>query len=271
MKDPLISQSKGLETYDAIFWYYHYHKVYTKEIMQKTISALETAVKKYPDYALGWAMLGELYLDDNAVKFAETGNPIEEGLKCALCAISIDPNCQHAYQTKAWAYIFLQNKEECVKAVDQCIAINPNTSDMIGGMGFILTCAGEFERGFELLNESLHHNPYGPWWFNAGYVFYFLFKKEYQMALHWAEKVNMPELLWDPLMKASTLGHLNRTEEAGNNLKLLIQLIPDAGNQVKDIIGSFLLSQDLNKEILEGLRKAGLNPENQTSDLALKR
>ena len=108
-------------------------------------------------------------------------------------------------------------------------------------MGFVLICAGEFERGFELLNDSIQHNPYCPWWFNVGFVFYFLHKKEYRNALHWAEKVNRPELFWDPMMKASALGHLNRTEEAGKNLNLLIQILPDAGNQVKDIIESFLL------------------------------
>jgi hypothetical protein len=46
---------------------------------------------------------------------------------------------------------------------------------------------------------------------------------------------------------------------------LLIQIIPGATHHVKDIVGSFLLSPELNEEILEGLRKAGLKLENQTS------
>ena len=103
--------------------------------------------------------------------------------------------------------------------------------------------------------------------FNTGFTFYFLYKREYQQALHWAEKVSMPELLWDPMMKATALGHLNRTAEAGKNLDPVIQLMPDTFNQVKNIIESFLLSQDLNKEILEGLRKAGLNVEYQMPDI----
>ena len=80
----------------------------------------------------------------------------------------------------------------------------------------------------------------------------------------------MPHLLWDPMLKASVQGHLNRTEEAGKNLKLLNQMLPDPANQVKNIIESFLLSSDLNKEILTGLKKAGLNSTSQKKMSTLK-
>ena len=137
-------------------------------------------------------------------------------------------------------------------------------------MGFVLICAGEFDRGFILLQDAIDHNPYGPHWFNAGFVFYFLYKKDYQSANHWVEKIDVPQLLWDPLLKASVQGHLNRTEEAGKNLKLLNQMLPDPANQVTDIIGSFLLSNDLKKGILEGLKKAGINSLSQKKISALK-
>jgi hypothetical protein len=71
------------------------------------------------------------------------------------------------------------------------------------------------------LNDSILHNPYGPWWFNGGYVFYFLFKKDYQQALHWVEKLNMPKSLRDPLLKAAVLGHFDHKEDAGKHLRSL--------------------------------------------------
>jgi len=256
---PFTNRTNNIEVYDAIFWYYHFQKVTSPEVFQKSINALEAAVKADPDYALAWAMLAELYMDDKAHEYKKIGNPAEEALKCALRAVNIDPNCQHGYQSLAWIYLFLHNKEESVKAAEQCIAINPNAADMMGAMGFVLICGGEFERGVELLNDSILHNPYGPWWFNGGCVFYFLYKKDYHQAVHWAEKLDMPTSLWDPLLKAAVLGHLDRKEDAGRNLNLLLQLLPDASTQVKNIIGSFLLSMELNNEILEGLKKAGLN------------
>lgn len=266
---PFTNHANGIEVYDAIFWYYHFQKVTSPEVFQKSINALEAAVKADPGYALAWAMLAELYMDDKAHAYKKIGNPAEEALKCALRAVNIDPNCQHAYQSLAWIYLFHHKRDESIKAAEQCIAINPNAADMMGAMGFVFICGGEFERGIKLLNDSVLHNPYGPWWFNGGYVFYFLHKKDYQRAVHWAEKMDMPTSLWDPLLKAAVLGHLDRKEEAGRNLKSLIQLMPDAHIQVRNIIKSFLLSQALTKEILEGLRKAGLNEEHQKSNVKL--
>jgi tetratricopeptide (TPR) repeat protein len=269
-RDVLKSQhshkGNGIEIYDAIFWYYHYQKVPTMEVFLKTINALEAAVQADPEYALAWAMLGEVYLDGKAYEFKKIENQAEEGLKCALHAVSIDPNCQHAYLILAWAYLFHHKREECLKAAAQCMALNPNAVDEVGGVGFIFICAGEFERGYELLKDSILHNPYCPWWFYAGFVFYFLHKKDYQEAFHSAEKIDAPILFWDPLLKAAALGQLNLIEDAGRMLHQLAQLMPDAHSQVKNILESFLLSQDLNNEILEGLRKAGLKEKHLASN-----
>ena len=259
MNIPHSDQANGTEIYDAIFWYYHYQKIFTKEVLETTVNALKAAVKANTNYALAWAMLGELYLDDKALDFGNIENPLEEGLKCAMRAVKIDPDCQHAYQALAWVHIFHHNREECLKAAEQCININPNASDYVGAMGFVMICAGEFDRGFALLNDSIKHNPYGPWWYNTGFAFYFMHKKNYTQSLYWAEKMNREDLLWDPLMKASALGHLASDEEAAKNICRLLQLLPDAADRVRDITESFLLSSELNEEIFSGLRKAGLN------------
>lgn len=261
LQAPRSNRENGIEIYDAIFWYYHYQKVPTMEVFKNTIHALEAAVHADPNYALAWAMLGEVYLDGKAYEFKKMEDQAAEGLKCALHAVSLDPNCQHAYLVLGWAYLFQHKKTESLNAAEQCIALNPNAVDEIGGVGFIFICAGEFERGYELLSDSILHNPFCPWWFYAGFVFYFLHKKDYQKAFDNAEKIDVPILFWDPLLKTAALGQLNLLEDAKKTLKQLTLLLPDAHDQLKGILGSFLLSEDLNNEILEGLRKAGLFSE----------
>ena len=227
---------------------------------------MEEAVKADPDYALAWATLGELYMDDKAFEFTKMNNPIEEGLKCVAQAILIDPNCQHAYQALAWGNLFLHDREACLKAIDLCISINPNSTDKVGTMGFGLICAGEFDRGYKLLKNSLTYNPFGPWWYELGFIFYHLYKKEYLQASRYADKINMPDIYWDPMLKGSVLGHLNLTQAANDQIKLLIHLLPtDTAAQVRNIISSFLLSKDVINEVMEGLRKAGLKELNQAS------
>jgi len=267
---PQRSPASGLEIYDAVFWYHHYQKVFTKEAYQNAITALEAAVKADPDYALAWATLGELYMDDKAFEFTKMENPIEEGLKCVARAILIDPNCQHAYQALAWGNLFLHDKEATLKAIDLCISINPNSTDKVGTMGFALICAGEFERGYELMTNSLKHNPFGPWWYQLGFILHHFYKKEYPQGLQCADKINRPDLYWDPMMKGSTLGHLNRSEEAEKQIELLVQLLPvDTADQVKNIISSFVLSEDAINEVMMGLKKAGLKGVKQSLSIGI--
>lgn len=257
------SHAHKIETYDAIFCYYQYQRFFTKASFQQAITTLQAAVKADPNYALAWAMLGELYLDDKAMEFVKIENQMEEGLKYALRAVTIDPNCQHGYQALAWVYLFYHNREESLNAAYQCIAINPNSPDKVGAMGFGMICAGEFEHGYAFLKESIQHNPFCPWYFHLGFVLYFLYKKDYKEALHYAEKINMPEIEWTTMMRATVLGHLDRIQEAEKNLDLLVQQFPGIAGRAKDIFESFILTPDLNSEILEGLRKAGLYRERE--------
>ena len=258
LQSPLRNYANSLEIYDAIFWYYYYQKTTSSETLEKAVNALTEAVKRDPDYALAWAMLSELYLGDKVHVFKTVENPAQEGLKFALRAVEIDPNCQHGYQALSWAYLFHQEREKCLTAVQRCLAVNPHASDRTGAMGFVLICAGEFEQGYELLNGSILQNPYFPWWFNTGFYFYFLHKKEYAEAWRWAEKINLPSLFWDPLQKAAVLGHLGQKVEASRQIELLKMLLPDTSIQAKNGIESFLLSSRLKNELLEGLRMAGL-------------
>lgn len=256
IKVPLSGPANGIEKYDAIFWYYYFQKVYTREVLQKTIEALESAVAEDPDYALAWAMLAELYIDDKALDIKKIENPIELALSCAVKAVNLDPDCQHAYQSLAWINLFLKNKRELIRAVEQCLKINPHSADKTGAMGFVLACAGEFDRGYELLSESFQQNPFSPWWFKIGYIFCFMDKGDYHQAQYWAEKINVPEIIWDPLIKASVYGHAGNFRESDHYRNLLFQIVPDGHKQIEQLLNTVLLSPDLIKNILEGLYRA---------------
>ena len=97
-----------------------------------------------------------------------------------------------------------------------------------------------------------------PWWLNTGFVFYFLYNKQYHEALQWTEKMEMPDSFWDPLLKAAVLGHLDQFGEASIQMDKLLKMMPGAPRHVKNILETFLVSKELNNEILAGLGKAGL-------------
>lgn len=126
----------------------------------------------------------------------------------------------------------------------------------MGQMGFGYICAGDYEKGLELMSESINLNPFYTWNLNFGFCFYFIHNEDYEEALIWAEKVNRKQFLWDPMMRASILGLLGRTSEVKNALTELKLLAPNFDQKVESIVNSFLFDLELQNKILKGLTLA---------------
>jgi adenylate cyclase len=68
----------------------------------------------------------------------------------------------------------------------------------------------------------------------------------------------MPQLFWDPLLRAAALGELGRTREAEAALAELLALRPDFPSKAAWLIGCYVKFEYLSDAILDGLQKAGL-------------
>lgn len=127
-----------------------------------------------------------------------------------------------------------------------------------GQMGFGYICAGDYDKGLDLMSESIQLNPYYTWNLNVGFSFYFIHKGEYEEALHWAELINRRSLIWDPLLRTAILGLLERKEEAIETHKELALLSPNFSERAIPIINAFLFDKKLQHKIIKGLKLAGV-------------
>ena len=80
------------------------------------------------------------------------------------------------------------------------------------------------------------------------------------LALTEARMLGIPDLFWDPLIKAATLGQLGRLDEARDCLDRLLHLRPDFPQRSQEYVGIFITSDPLRDRILAGLQLAGLQP-----------
>jgi hypothetical protein len=71
----------------------------------------------------------------------------------------------------------------------------------------------------------------------------------------------MPELFWDPLLKASACGHLGRIEEGQACVRALLALKPDFAQRGRILIGRYVKFEDIVERIVEGLGKLGMSIE----------
>lgn len=246
------------DTVYAIYWHNKFHKHFSEEAFKEALSAVNIGLAKNPESSLLTAFKAELYLNLRAMDVQGEIDFHQEGLKLISKAIDLDQNNQHAWQVNAWANMLEHDKKQFQRSLERCLAINSNNAMYMGAGGFGYECMGEYEKGLELMSESISLNPYYPWEMNLGFCFYYLYHKEYDEAYQWAERINRRALVWDPLLRASALGHLGRKEEANYVLDEIFNLSPNFPERARIIIGAFILDEELKSNIIDGLIHAGI-------------
>ncbi len=245
----------------AICSYHEYQCSYSIENYATALSNLTEAVELDPNHSIAWAMLGEMHLASIALGLDNCKKTIEKSSHCITKALNIDPNCQQAWYAQALLHCFRKDQDNCLYAAEQCIKMNSNSSGIASGIGCILIFAGYFEKGFNLLENATHMNPAHPWWISVGYCYYYIHKKEYQKSLYWAEKMDFNETIWDPLLKAVSLSLLSEETAAKVHLNNLIELQPLIATEIKEILSSFMFSEEIVFRIINSLKRIGLKDD----------
>ncbi|WP_336514750.1 hypothetical protein [Pollutibacter soli] len=258
-KIPPAKNIEDLKIYDAIFWYYHFVNDVSEEIFRKSLAAMQHSVRIAPEYALGWAVLGEIHIGGYFMGYRIEGTPdmIEEAYRCGKRSIKIDPFCQHAYQTLALASLFKKNRAETLKTINDWKKIPHQSAGIMGGIGFCLICCGEYDEGMKLIDDSVHLNPYYQWWINGGAAFYFFKKEQYDDAIYWAEKMNMPNVPWELIIKTTALAEMNLPAEASYTKEKLFNRFPELERYLEPYINAFIQDTDLTRKIYRQLVEVG--------------
>jgi len=247
-----------LKAYDAVLRFYHYEIVITPEAFKEALEALERAVEIEPEYGLAWAMLGHLHADNHALGFYEIEAPLEKAMTFAQKGVTLAPENQFALDAITLVHFHRGDKKSFFKSAEQTIALNPNSPYFIGVAGWHMALCGEWERGLTLMEKGMRLNPYHPSWFHLATYMNYYRREEYENALTEALKFNCPDLFWDPMIRAATLGQMGREQEARTAVGELLKLEPDFATRGRRLISHYVKVDDLVDTIIEGLRKAGL-------------
>jgi TolB-like protein len=260
-KIPSSKNIEDLKIFDAIFWYYHYVNDVREDIFHKAIKAMRNSVQIAPEYALGWAVLGEIYIGGHFMGYKSAGveNIVEEAITCGKKSKKLDPFCQHAYQTLGLGYLFQGNRNEAMRTINEWSRIKHKSAGIMGGIGFCLICCGEYEEGIKMLDQSVHLNPYYQWWFNGGMSFYYFKKAEYTDAIYWAEKLNQPHVPWELIMKTASLAEMDCMDEAEECCTELKQKFPFLTEYIDLYLNAFIQDKSLTDHIKDALIKASFN------------
>jgi hypothetical protein len=91
----------------------------------------------------------------------------------------------------------------------------------------------------------------------------YTYRAEYEQALSEAQQIRTSSLIVDPIARAAVLGYIGRRTEVGKVIDELLELVPDFKESGHDLIQRFWCYEKPVGLILEGLRKAGLETQNE--------
>jgi hypothetical protein len=241
----------------AIYWHNKVHQDFSKESFMEASKAIDLGLEKSPGSSILNSIKAELILDLKIMDVQGERDVVNEGMKLAMRALSLDQNNQHAWQVLSWANLFDHNKAKTVQTLEKCLSINPNNSMFTSSVGFGYICAGEYEAGFELMSSAIQ-NPYYYWITNVGLCMYYIRNENFQEALYWAKIIKKPKMLWDPILRLACLGWLGRKAEGQSVIVELLDLSPGFKDRAEDIIDTFLIDKELQYMIIKGIEMAGV-------------
>jgi adenylate cyclase len=244
--------------YDAIVRSYQFQFNRQPADLPSALAALQRVVREWPECGLAWVQLARLYVANYSFEVAPIETPIDEAVTLAQYAVNLDPASQRARAALAVAFLVKgelgAGRIEAEKAYD----LNPNSFVYLEWIGCVLALLGDWERGPALIRRSISRNPshvpvaqHALW---ADHLRRGEFEEAYQVALLSRDAT----FFWRALMRACSLGHLGRVEEAKREAAELLKSKPDFASRGRILIGRYIKFPDLLERVVDGLGKAGL-------------
>jgi adenylate cyclase len=249
---------ESLETYEAFLRFYHHATVLSPQTFSETLRVLEQAVSRDPESGLAWSLLAFVHCQNYTLQFCPMESPLAQGLACAQRGAALEPGNQMARAALAHVHFFRNERELFLAEAETALALNPNAPGAIGFLGWLLALAGEWERGLAILRKGMELNPHYPGWFHMAPYFHLFLQERYEEAYQEARAFQMPQVFWDPLLRAAALGRLGREPEGAQAVAELLQLRPDFSTHGRFLIGCYVKVDYLTDTLLDGLRRADL-------------
>jgi adenylate cyclase len=257
----LESQNKPpaeMDTYEALLKFYKHEVTFTSESLNDALAALEEASVREPECSQVWTCLGLLYCQNYTLESIEKQTPIEEAIQFSEKGVRLNPSNQRARVALAMARLLNNQLPEGLVEARNALVLNPNSLIFMDTIGHVLAPLGDWDQGTDLIKKAIRLNPY-----HKPYVYHVLCadrlrKKEYEKAYLETLNFRLPSVFWDPLLHATTLGHLKRPDEGSRFVEALLTIKPDFPARGRTLIKRWVKSDELAECIIDGLKKSGL-------------
>ena len=258
MSEALRSKSEdALTPHETVLRTFGYFSRLTAEEHAVVRRILERAVRGAPDHADCWALLSFVYRGEFAQGYNTLPNTLDRALAAARRAVELAPTHALGHYALATVHFFRKEMIPFRVEAERSLKLNRLDASVKAYIGLLTAASGDWDRGCEMVESAMQLNPNCPGYFYFARCCNSYRLGKYEQVLEAVALVNMPNYFHVPALQAAVLGQLRRHEEAKETVQHLLTLRPDFGMAARQEYAKWY-SPELIEQIVEGLRKAGL-------------
>jgi adenylate cyclase len=258
MQELIGTNSTLITEQKALMHYYAYLTTLSEQAHNELFQMCTSGLKEYPTSAILQALTGNVYGNIYMLGISEDENAYSLFGDLIESAYKAKPTNQLIKAILAFKCFAYNEKSRFMALVNDGIQQAESSPLKSGSWAMYLSLFGEWERGKEIMDKIKQHNLDFPKWLYSTSCLYFFKDKHYEKALEEANLYQIHHFFWAPMLRAATLGHLNRKTEAYSELQTLLQWRPDFKDQAELLISRYIKQPSLVGAVMEGLHKAGL-------------
>lgn len=248
----------NLDDYECVLLTYEYQRFLTPDKHTNAKACLMRTVERNPGYADAWANLAYTYVDQYWGDYGGPPNPLERAYEAARQAVQINPTSQIAHYALANVYFFQNDLDAFYVEAEKALALNPNNTEVLAALGVRITYTDQRKRGLALIRKAIALNPSHPgwYWFPVAYDHYQ--NLDYQKALEFSRRIDMPGFWYMHMWLAASYGQLGQSERAREALEAIDRINPAFKSNPVRYLRLWFKSEESVQHFAAGLRKAGL-------------
>ncbi|MGB5211521.1 MAG: TIR domain-containing protein [Gammaproteobacteria bacterium] len=257
---PVLEKApEDMTPYEALIRHFVYRQRVTEEDHAIVSRAVELAVERAPGNADLWAALAFCYLEGYNNRYNEQTDAAQRALQCARRAVEIDPQSGYAQYALFHANFFTRDIPAARQAAQRALELNPRDTDAMVMTGILTMFLGDWDLGFKRVTRGMKINTNGPGWYWFGGFYHHYKRDEYDEALDYARRVDMPQYHAYHSTLAIALAECGQLEEARAEVDRFLALWPASMEAfVENIQRWFFAEPELRERFHQSLVKAGL-------------
>ena len=265
--DKIELDSKGSQcaSFESLVRFYQYRRYVQNDLFSVARHSLERVVTAIQDSETT-ACLSQIYSDGHRFGFAaESPTKLRfQATELARKSIELAPDSSRGHHALGIALWFSGDVDSSLEMLHRALVLNPNATEALADLGFLLCLRGEWAEGIALINDAYSGNPGNSGLQRLGLSLYQFVNGQFEQALAEAKRIRARDVTYGFAAQAISLVRLGRKEDAAAAIACIRAINPNCHRDLLEDLGGSSIQTAIADEIRLALHDAGVATVHRT-------